>query len=460
MPSLEFVSRTSRDPANPQATAERLVNLYPEPMPQGARAAFALKPVPGTEAFASLTGVFTRGIINAPAYSDGSPSDRLALVNDGKLQELDSAGVLSTLGLVPDDAATGISTNNGKITVTASGRYFVWTGAALSEVVSAPFTSFGGVEFIGNRTVLTERGGRRIAWSDLADPATVPGLNFGTAENKDDVTLRPMAIGGNLWIFNTTSIEIWGLTGGAGANALARLGPVIETGLKSYPLCAKIPNGAFFIGNDGIVYMTGGGAQLQPISTPAVNEAIAEEEPTGCFHYEAKGHSFCVVRFRERPALCFDLATGVWHERADGDNGAWGATCAAQAFGSWFFAGYDGKVRKAVQTQQDAGATMFRRAVSRPIFQGRARFKVPMIEVMGQVGMSDIGRDAMVQMRLSRDGGRTWGHWREESFGNLGDYDARAVFRSNGQARTLVAEIRVTDPAVLTMWSAAEVQVA
>lgn len=461
MPAIEFVSQSATDPSNPTATAERLVNLYPEPMPPGAPARFALKPVPGSAAFATLPAVFVRALVNAPVYDDDStPSDRLVIANDGRLISLDRSGVQTVLGAIPEDENTAISTNNGKITVTAGGRYFVWTGTALNEVTSGPFTRFGWVEYLGNRTILAERNGRKIAWSDLADPETVPGLNFATAENRDDVVLRPMSIAGNLWIFSTTSIEIWGLTGGSGAAAIARIGPVIETGLKSANLAAKTPNGAFFIGADNIAYLTGGAAQLQPISTPAVNEVLAIETPTHCHFHEWRGHGFCVIRFSNRPAMCFDLATGVWHERAEGESGAWGATCAAQVYGGLFFGGYSGAVRKAVPTQQDAGGHLVRRAVSKPMRNGRARFKIPMIELLGRVGQSDIGRDASIMMRLSRDGGRTWGTWRTRSFGGLGDYAARAVFRSNGQARDLVLEVAITDPAVLTLWSSAEVQIA
>ena len=235
---------------------------------------------------------------------------------------------------------------------------------------------------------------------------------------------------------------------------------MIETGLKAFGLIAKIPGGAFFIGDDGIAYVTGGTTQLQPVSTPAVNEAIRINEATNCFYYEASGHKFCVIRFRDRPALCFDLATGLWHERAADENGAWGATSAARAFGEWRFSGFNGEIRTAAQTYQDAGAEMIRRAVSMPMGDGAARFIVRAVQIFGDAGAANIGREASVMVRFSRDGGRSWGPFRTASMGALGQYGTRAVFRNCGQARVLVAEIRVTDPAPLALWSAAEVQVA
>jgi hypothetical protein len=461
MPRLEFIQQSSLDPANPQANPGRLVNFYPEPLPAGSRAAIALKAVPGTQAFATVPGVFVRAMANVVRYDeDGVPSDRLVLVSDGALRSVDASGGVSAIGSVADDEETAISGNNGDVTVIAGGNYYLWNGAALTQPAGAVFSNFGGVEFLGDYTILTEKNDRRFCWTDLADASTLPALNFATAESRDDVILRPMAIGGNLWLFKATSIEIWYPTGAGGPNAFARVGPVLETGLKAFGLACKIPGGAFFVGDDGIAYVTGGTTQLQPVSGGAVNEVIRAGEATAAFYYEDTGHKFCVLRFRDRPAWVYDIVTGAWHERATGENGPWGATCAASAYGSWRFGGFNGAVRTAVRSNEDAGEPLMRRVVSLPMGDGAARFRVPVVQVFGQIGRSDLGRDAHVMIRFSRDGGMTWGTWREASMGALGEYGARAVFRNCGQARVLVAEVRVTDPADLTIWSAAEVQVA
>lgn len=461
MPIVEFVSQSSRDPANPQATGERLVNLYPEPMASGARGRFALKCVPGTSLFASASGVFVRALINAPEYSaTGVPSDRLIMVSDGNLRAVSAAGVVSNLGAIGDDENTGLSTNNGAITVVNGGRYRVWNGTTLVEPAAGAFSSFGGVEFLNDYTILTERGDRRFCWSDLADAETLPALNFATAEARDDAIVRPVAIAGNLWLFKERSIEIWGTTGNAGAAAFTRVGPVIETGLGGFNFVAKIPGGAFFIGDDGIAYITGGTIDLRPVSTPAVNEAIKRQTVTNCFYYEATGHKFCVVRFKDAPALVFDLVTGAWHERATGDGVAWGATCAVDAYGSWRFGGFDGQIMTATSGQTDNGAAIVRRAVSMPLERGGERFLVRAVTVRGEAGRSDLGRPASVQMRVSRDGGMTWGPWRTASMGALGEYYTRAVFRSLGQARVFTVEVAVSDDAPLTLWSSVEVEAA
>ena len=460
MAALEFVSSSGRDTANPQATAERLVNLYPEPLALGAQAQYALKSVLGTEAFASAEGVFVRALANVPAYIDaGEPADRLIMVDDAKIRSIGADGVVQTLGTVGDDENTSISGNNGSVTIVSDGNYWLWDGTALTNPTAGVFTNFGAVEFLGDYTILTEKNDRRFCWSALADPTDLPALNFATAEARDDILIRPAAIAGNLWLFKATSIEIWSGTGLSGADAFSRVGGVIETGLKSFGLLSKFPGGAFFIGDDGIAYITGG-SQLQPISTPAVNSAIENCNPTSCFYYEDAGHKFCVIRFRDCAALVFDIATGAWHERATGEDGAWGATTAARAYGSWRFGGFNGYVRTATRSNNDVDAPLIRRALSRPLSRGRKPFTVPMLEILGQMGASDMGREAQVSLRVSRDAGKTFAPWRNTGLGLLGDYSARAIFRNLGYFTSVaVAEVRVTGAADLTIWSSAEVEV-
>ena len=91
--------------------------------------------------------------------------------------------------------------------------------------------------------------------------------------------------------------------------------------------------------------------------------------------------------------------------------------------------------------------------MSVPLSMGGGRFLVPEIEVF-----ADMANGASLQMRLSRDGGQTWGGWRAASLGASGRYDNRVVFRSNGQARRLMMELRVTDAAEVVLWSAAKVE--
>jgi len=56
------------------------------------------------------------------------------------------------------------------------------------------------------------------------------------------------------------------------------------------------------------------------------------------------------------------------------------------------------------------------------------------------------GEDPQVMLRLSRDGGQTWGEPMLMSAGRLGVYTQRVIARRLGHARDVVFEITVSDP--------------
>ena len=56
------------------------------------------------------------------------------------------------------------------------------------------------------------------------------------------------------------------------------------------------------------------------------------------------------------------------------------------------------------------------------------------------------GSDPMVLLRVSRDGGQTWGEEQRMSAGALGAYTQRVIARRLGQARDTVFEVTVSDP--------------
>jgi hypothetical protein len=459
MPAIEFVTQSRQETDNRAATTERLVNFYPEPLPDGARARFSLRSVPGTQAWGTTGGVFVRAIGMVPDLANGS-ADRVFAVSAGAVKRFNEAGTGVEIGTVPNDENTTLSGNNGNVTVCAGGQYWLYDGSTFTQPAAGAFSDFGSVEFLRGYTVLTERNGRRIQWSALADASSLPGLNFATAEARDDIILRAVSIGGNLWVFKTTSIEIWQVTGQASENAFTTIpGLLIERGLRGFNLIAKFRGGAFFIGSDDVPYIAAG-TVTRAVANLGVQTALANNDPTHCFYYEDEGHQFLVIRFSDRPAWVFDLATGLWHERAIGENDPWSATGAVRAFGSWRTAQEDGTLRTLTRSNVDVEGALIRRAVSQQIYNGGERFRVPKLEITGRVGRSDLGREARLGLRVTRDGGNTFGALVERDMGALGEYEQRMVFRPMGQQRSFAVEARVSDPADLTVFSSANVVLA
>jgi hypothetical protein len=438
MSEVEFVGQSAKDSDNGQAATSRLINLYREPIKMGDKTTYTLKSVLGQAVFADLNTVFVRAMADV--------SGKVYVAAGGGLYAVSGQAVATRLGDIADSEDTTVSGNTGSVTVCAGGKYYVWDGVTLTQPSIGAFSDFGAVEYIGNYTILTERGGRRVQWSALADPTDLPGTSFATTEARDDNNLRAMAIARNLWLFKEKSIEVWYITGQAAAGAFAPTGMVIDTGLMSFGLVVKFRAGAFLVGDDGIVYLTDGEG-LRPVSTTAVETAIDEETPKSCFYYEDEGHKICVIRFRNRPAWCFDVSTGEWHERAEGaDHGPWAAVAAVNSYGKWLCGTDLGGIYEMTRNNTDIAYAMRRTAVSRTLSMEQRTFILDALEFTGRVGRSDLGRDAECWIRVSRDNGLTWGNPKRRSLGGLGDYQQRITYRSLGQFRQATIEFNMADP--------------
>lgn len=454
MPVMEFVTRSNRDSDNEAISSERLINCYPEPV-IGGQARYAIKPVLGLSEFLDSASVLGRAlsVMNGVLYA----------VIGGNLYSISSAGVETDLGNVTDSAETSMAGNNGTMAIAAGGTYYTWDGSTLTTPTGGAFSSVGSVEFLGQYTIMTEKDGRRVQWSAVADPTSLSGTDFATTEARDDDNLRVVAVNGNLLIFKESSTETWyQVPGGSGAGAFARMaGGVMDIGLKAYNLVTKFDGGVFFVGDDSIAYITSGGSPT-PVSTPPLNTAITDGSPTHCFYYEDEGHKFCVIRFSDRPAWVYDISTGIWHERAfDTNLRPWGVQDSVYAYGGWKAVGQDGVVSSFSKAWKDGDTPLSREITSRTLTMGGRRFRIPELEFSARVGRTEnTYGEPQVMMAMSRDYGQTWGSERTISLGEIGDYDKRVIQRGLGQFRQATVRLRMTDPVNVAFNSAANVRLA
>lgn len=443
MPTVEFVGQSSRDDDNASSNTSRLVNVYREGTGDGKK---VLKSVLGMEPHVVLGGVFVRAMTAVGPH--------IYALCGGRLWRIAADGSLDDLGAVDDSEDASISSNGGDVTIASGGKYYLWDGSALTQPATGAFTDFGSVCYGSRYTILTERNGRRFCWSDLADPATLPGLNFSEADGQDDDILRAMLINGALYFLKTQSHEIWYVTGEAGASAFARTsGGVREVGLASVSLIAQFTGAAFMVGSDGRAHLVSGGA-LQPISTPAVETAIKLSEPKYCLTYDDEGHTFCAIVFGDRAAWVYDVATGEWHERAEGASlGPWSASCAVKLGSRWFVGRDGGEVSQLGRRNRDGEKPLVREATSKTLENDGQRFVLSEFELIPRRGYSD----GVMSIATSRDFGATWTAWKERRVGPVGNHAGRVIWRGLGQFRQCTVKVRWTDPADMSLSSSARV---
>lgn len=100
---------------------------------------------------------------------------------------------------------------------------------------------------------------------------------------------------------------------------------------------------------------------------------------------------------------------------------------------------------------------VIRERISPHINQERKRITVRSFQLDGEQGVglrTGQGEDPQLTLRVSRDGGRTWGTLKFGNVGAMGQYAYRTIWRQLGQARDWVFWVQMADP-VKTAWTAA-----
>lgn len=315
-----------------------------------------------------------------------------------------------------------------------------------------------------------------------------PNSNQWGSSDVGDITSNPLNLGsilgaaGNLvWLgadhrqvllLGETYSERWVNVGTFPFPFAVIPGSSIQHGCQAAGSVAKLGEGIAFLARDtrgqATVIMWGATIpQPQRISTFAIENAIQNYAVTDDaigYSYSQAGHEFYVLTFpTEDVTWCYDLATQMWHRRAWRDS--FGvlhrhrSNCCA-SFGDDIVVGdfENGKIYALDQSNYtDAGDPLLclRRCKHLTNDLDRVFYSDLQIQFQPGVGLqSGQGSDPECILRLSRNGGATWGNDMILKLGKVGQYKRRAMRRRLGYARDMVFEIRMTDPVYRVVVSA------
>lgn len=333
------------------------------------------------------------------------------------------------------------------------------------------------VEYLDGYAIYISAAENKFYVSSWNDFRSVSALSFSTSEGNPDRINAIQVMDRLLYVFNDKSIEVYSNTGNADFPLERVSGGFISTGNLAEYSPARNGEAIFWLGRDdngqGTVFAMKG-LTPQRISTHAIEQAIssyAKPEKAVGYCYSKDGHGFYVLNFAEA-SWCYDLATGLWHERAytdeNGDlkrhrtNGVtFRATQISRGLTSPYFNKFfcgDYVSNKIYLLQQgyfsDDGAPLTRMRRS-PHVSGAnkrvfyKRFNLDMETGVGLDGGVQ-GSDPQVIIRYSNDGGHTWSSeaWASagKKIGGIGDYKKRVIWNRLGSAYDRVFEIKITDP--------------
>lgn len=437
--------------------AQRTINLYPVSDPKG-KETTALYGTPGLSLFSTCGVGPGRGCFAAA-------NGRAFVVANSGLYELSSAGIATFRGTL--DTSSGIVSideNGLQLAICDGTSVYIFTYATnvFAKVVDVDLPSAGTLTFIDGYFVISKNSSGSFYISALYDGTSWASLDFATAESSPDELLRVFNAVGQLWLFGTKTTEIWTNTGASTFPFERISGAKMETGILAPHTAVAVDNSIFWVGRDnigsGIVYRAQGFSP-QRISTNPI-EIMIQAAPTPstlrAYTYQQDGHTFYVITGGGMDTtLVYDISTQQWHERAFlnpfGEFEPHLGACGMYAFNQQLvISRVNGKVyTMSLDLFSDDGSEIAAERIFTHLSDEGKRIRFNQLEIAMETGVglqTGQGSDPQITLWMSRDGGKTYSNGYSTSFGAVGNYKARAVWRRLSIADDIVFKVRITDP--------------
>ena len=452
------------------AADARMVNLFPEIVPEAGKEPAFLQRAPGLRKLATVGNGPIRGLWEYGGF--------MYVVSGNQVYKVNSSYTATLLGTVANASGPVSMVDNGtQLFIACNGPSYIYnaTTNVFQQITDGDFPGAVTVGYLDGYFVFNEPNSQRIWVTSILDGLSVDPLDFASAEGSPDGVVGIIVSHRELWVLGTNSVEVWYDAATQGFPLERIQGAFNELGCAAAYSIAKMDNGVFWLGKDargqGIVYRANGYTG-QRISTHAVEWHIQQYGnllDTIGYTYQQDGHSFYVLVFPSaNTTWVYDVATGAWHERAGFTNGVFTrhrGNCQVffnnevtigdyqngniYAFDLDVYAD-DGAIQKWLRTWRalPTGQNNLKRSAQHSL----------QLDCETGVGLNlGQGSNPEVMLRWSDDGGHTWSNEHWVSIGKIGEYGRRAIWRRLGMTmkiRDRVYEVSMTDPVKIAIMGA------
>jgi hypothetical protein len=482
------------------AADSRMVNLFPEIVPEGGKEPAFLNRAPGLSLVTTVGTGPIRGMLESGQW--------LYVVSGSKLYKVSQTYVATLIGDVgPNSGPVSMAFNGTQLFVANNGPSFVYNSIDNTYVQNSTFPRAQTVTFINGYFIFNEPNSQRYWVTESYDGTTLEGTSVANAEGSPDGIVSLIADHNELWIFGGNSVEVWYDAGlpPPGVPFQRITGAFNELGCAATYSVAKLDNSLFWLGADargkGVVYRANGYTGVR-VSTHAIEYAIAQYADISdaiAYTYQQEGHSFYVLTFPSANATwVYDASTQAWHERgswADDEFIRHRSNCRAVFNGEVLVGDFEnsniyafdldvysdnGNIQKwirswrALPTGQNNLKRTAQHSMQLDVESGVglngiiyppsnnsaiANIAIASIAVAGSnsIQILDVGVDPQVLLRWSDDGGHTWSNYHAKSLGGIGATGKRVIWRRLGMTMKLrdrVYEVSGTDPVKIAIMGA------
>jgi hypothetical protein len=449
------------------AADNRMVNLFPEIVPEGGKEPGFLNRAPGLQ-FQQTIGT---GPIRALWAHQTNGSDFYVVSGTEFYKVTGLTATPTKLGDVTGTGPVSIADNGTQIFLACNGPSYIYNEVTnvFARITDPDFPGAVTVGYLDGYFVFNEPNSQKIWVTELLDGTSVDPLDFASAEGSPDGLVAVNVDHREAWLFGTDSIEVWYNAGQADFPLTRIQGAFNEIGCVASFSIAKLDNGLFWLGTDargqGIVYRANGYTGVR-VSTHAIEYAIAQYGNISdaiAYTYQQEGHAFYVLTFPSANATwVYDVATQAWHERA-GWNTAIGeftrhrSNCQCNFGGNTVVGDYEnGNIYTLdLDVYADNGGIQKWLRSWRALPTGQNNLKRTaqhslQLDCESGTGLiTGQGSDPEIMLRWSDDGGHTWSNEHLSKMGKIGEYYRRVFWRRLGMTlklRDRVYEVSMTDP--------------
>lgn len=432
------VASTAFERAGFNFPPERVVNLYPEPLPETAGFPYALLPVPGLVRKVALPGS-CRGLSFAP----GAVGGELLAVFDATLYR-----VSESFGATPVGAVTGGTTRvsfagpRARKAILAEPDLFAYDGTTLVKVTDPDLLAVGvqDVVYLNGYYVVIPPGAGEFYFSTLDDPEAWAPLDAYTSDDHRGDLKGVMEDRDEMIVWSSKDMAVWVTTASSTQPFRPIPGSKQARGLLARAAKTRAADQVFFVSDDLRVYVLIG-RQPQRVSNYGVESALqrlspAEREGVELTAHDIDGHTFVGV---EPLGLYYDVATTRWHKRTTLGASAYRARAWESAYGLTLAGARDGTGLYAVDPDvMTDGDLAIAREVTANQYIDQGSPPMTSVEVFGTPGVgtpTGQGADPTLELSWSDDQGQTFSASRHIQIGAQGAYARDMTQRRLGRAR-------------------------
>lgn len=452
-----------------QLSPQRLINLYPvESFGSSGEKSRALYKTPGTSLWATIPNLGTiRGWLEVKGA--------LYIVSDNMFYVVSASKTFTNIGtLVTTNGRVSIDTDGSVIQIDDGSKGYTYTISTntFAQISNANYIPSGFISIQAGRTIYSVPDTNVVKYSDLGTLSAYQTTSFFSAESiKSNLICAYGAKNGfDLYLIGREATEAWAITGDANGPYSKRVGVNIPYGIESRWTLQEVDGAMIWLArNDQGKRLLISVENFQPkllLDEHDLYElnTLTDGENAYAFTFQLNGHIFYSLHFpADKRSYLFDIQTkqlvrwASWQQigtLSNGDPvyelGRHLSTDFVSFSNKLLISDYRGSGRilelsDSTYTDYSCGPddSIYFEVIGSILHQEKRRISLHSIIIDMEVGESDVSEleltDAenlpLINISLSKNGGKTFSYTRTANFGYTGEYNKLVKLNKWGQFR-------------------------